>query len=59
MDMHFGILQDKNVSSTMRVGVIFPSLLVEIRLNATISNSLFMPSQKSSTEKAVSNLMKP
>lgn len=59
MDMYFGILQDKNLSSTMREGVMFPSLLVAIRLKATISNSLFMLSQKSFTGKAVSNLMIP
>lgn len=38
MEMYFGILQDKNVSSTIRVGVMFSFLLLEIRLKATISN---------------------
>jgi len=51
IDSDFGILVDKNLISTMRVGVGLPSLCMTIRLNPIMGTTHFAPSKKSSSEK--------
>lgn len=45
-----GIFEDENLSSTTRVEVIILSFLIEIRLYEITGSSLFMASQKASSE---------
>jgi len=54
-----GIFGDKNLSSTIRVGVRIPSLLDDIRLNSMTGTQQFKPSLNSSSGKRVSNLIIP
>ncbi|KAL4104019.1 hypothetical protein QTP88_019332 [Uroleucon formosanum] len=59
IDREFGILVDRNLISTIRVGMRLPSLWTAIRLNPIMGTTHFAPSKNSSSEREVSNLMTP
>lgn len=59
MERFDGIFGDKNLSSTMRVGLSILSLFVDIRLKAMTGTQQFRPSLNSSSGKRLSNLIIP
>jgi hypothetical protein len=54
-----GIFGDRNLNSTMRVGVDIPPLTVDIYLNAITGTQQFNPSLNSSSGKRVSSFIIP